>query len=191
MSNEGVTLLTPKFRVAFPKVFKPERNELSGADEYTLVALFDNDEDLSGLKAAIKQAAINKWGDKLPKGLRNPIRDGEEKRRDDGSIPAGYEGCHFVNMKCRKRPGVVDENLQDIIDEADFYGGCYARAQVHVMAYDQKGNKGVSCYLNHVQKLADGDAFGTGRVSPQQAFEAASGKAAGSSASSSSDALFD
>lgn len=175
MATEGVTLLTPEFRVAFPKVFKPERNDLNGKDEYSLVALFDKTANLADLKAAIKQAAKNMFGDKLPANLRSPLREGEEKRKDDGSIPNGYEGAMFVTMRCQKRPGVVDQNVQDIIDESDFYGGCYARANVHVKAYDQKGNKGVAIYLNHVQKLRDGDAFGTGRVSPQQAFSAVEG----------------
>lgn len=178
MANEGVTLLTPEFRVAFPKVFKPERNELNGKDEFSIVALFPKDADLSALKAAIKQAAVNLFGAKLPANLRSPIRDGEEKRKDDGSIPNGYEDAVFVTMRCQKRPGVVDQAVQDIIDESEFYGGCYARANVHVKAYDQKGNKGVAVYLNHVQKVRDGEAFGTGRVSPQQAFEAVEGATA-------------
>lgn len=175
MSSNGVTLLTPEFRVAFPKVFKPERNDLNGKDEFSLVALFPKDADLSALKAAIKQAAINQWGQKLPPNLRNPLRDGEEKRKDDGSISAGFEDALFATMKCQKRPGVVDEKVQDIIDESEFYGGCWARANVHVKAYDQKGNKGVSIYLNHVQKVRDDDSFGQGRVSAQQTFEPVAG----------------
>lgn len=173
--DNNSTLVTPEFRVAFPKVFKAERNDLNGNDEFSLVALFPKDADLSELKGAIKAAAVEKFGDKLPTNLRSPLRDGEEKRREDGSLPPGYDGALFVNMKCRKRPGVVDASLQDIIDETEFYGGCYARAQVHVQAYDQKGNKGVGVYLNHVQKLREGEPFGAGRVSASEAFGAAEG----------------
>lgn len=189
MSNSnGVTLVTPEFRVAYPKVFKAERNDLNGNDEFSLVALFQKNTDLSALKKAVKDAAVAKFGDKLPPNLRSPIRDGEEKRREDGSLPAGYEDAFFVNMKCQKRPGVVDASLQDIIDDSEFYGGCYARAQVHVAAYDQKGNKGVGIYLNNVQKLRDGDAFGKGRVSAAEAFEAAGGNAAAPAAKASTGA---
>jgi hypothetical protein len=182
MSNasNGVTLVTPEFRVSYPRVFKPERNDLNGQDEYSLVALFAPGADLSPLKAAVKQAAVNKWGDSLPANIRIPLRDGDEKIKD-GAYPAGFEkGTVFVTMKCRKAPGVVDPQVQPILDDADFYGGCYARASVHVQAYDQKGNKGVSVYLNHVQKMRDGEAFGKGRVSPQQAFEAVAGAPAAS-----------
>lgn len=173
MAAEGVTLITPEFRVAFPKVFKAEHNDLNGKDEFSLVALFPKSADLSKIKAAIKQAAVAKFGDKLPANLRSPIRDGDEKRRDDGTIPAGYEDAFYINMKCQKRPGVVGPDLQDIIDGSDFYGGCYARSQVHIAAYDQKGNRGVGVYLNNVQKLRDGDSFGKGRVSAAEAFGAA------------------
>lgn len=176
--SNGVTLVTPEFRVAFPKVFKAERNELNGQDEFSLVALFPKNADLSELKTAIKQAAIGFFGDDLPNNLRSPLRDGTEKKRKDGSIPDGYADHLFVNMKCQKRPGLVNAELQDIIDDSEFYGGCYARAQVHVCGYDKKGNKGVGIYLNNVQKLRDGEAFGQGRVSAAQAFEAAGGNTA-------------
>lgn len=175
--SNGVTLNTPEFRVSYPKVFKAERNDLNGQDEFSLVALFAPGTDLSAIKAAVKQAAINKWGATLPTNIRNPLRDADEKIKD-GAYPPGFDkGVVFATMKCQKRPGVVDQSLQDILDDSAFYGGCYARANVHVAAYDQKGNKGVGIYLNHVQLLRDGEAFGQGRVSPQQAFEAVAGAA--------------
>ena len=48
---------TPKFRVSYPNVFKPRRNELNGKDEYSVVALFKKGEDLSKLKKLVQEAA--------------------------------------------------------------------------------------------------------------------------------------
>jgi hypothetical protein len=137
-------VLSPEFRVAFPKVFKAERNDLNGKDEFSVVALFAKGADLSKMKAAAKAAAEKKWGadpKKWPKNLRDPFRDqgDREKEDDDGNayLPAGYEkGAFYLNLKSTKRPGLVDAKVQDIIDETDFYGGCYARAQVNAFAYD-------------------------------------------------------
>lgn len=172
-------VLTPEFRVAFPKVFKAERNDLNGKDEYSLVALFPKGADLSKLKAAAKAAAEKKWGSdpkKWPKNLRDPFRDqGDREKEDDAGnayLPAGYEkGAFYLNLKSTKRPGLVNAQVQDIIDETDFYGGCYARAQVNAFAYDNKGNAGISFGLNHVQKLKDGESFGAGARNPSDVFQ--------------------
>lgn len=172
-------VLTPEFRVAFPKVFKAERNELNGKDEFSVVALFKKGEDLSRLKAAAKAACEKKWGTdpkKWPKNLRDPFRDqgDREKEDDDGNayLPAGYEkGAIYMNLKSQKRPGLVDASVQDIIDETDFYGGCYARAQVNAFAYETKGNAGVSFGLNHVQKVRDGESFGASARNPSDVFQ--------------------
>lgn len=171
-------VLTPEFRVSYPKVFKAERNDLNGQDEYSVVALFPLGADLSKLKAAVKAAAEKKWGadpKKWPKNIRSPFRDqGErEKEDDDGNkyMPDGYvKGAVFVNFKSLKRPGLVNAKCEDIIDETDFYGGCYARAQVNANAYDKKGNAGVSLHLNHIQKLRDGQSFGAGTRNPSDVF---------------------
>lgn len=181
--------ITPEFRVSYPKVFKPERNELNGNDEYSIVALFKKDEDLSKLKAIVKAAAEAQWGadpKKWPKDMRSPFKDqgDKEKEDDDGNtyLPDGYvKGATFCTFKSQKRPGLVNGRNEDIIDESDFYGGCYARAQVNAKAYDKKGNKGVSIYLNHVQKTRDGDSFGSSPRSASDVFEAVDDAGSGGS----------
>lgn len=204
MSN----VITPVFRVSYPKVFTPEKNDLNGKMEYTLTALFKKGEDLSTLKKAAEEACEKKWSKdkaKWPKNLKNPFRDQAEKEKEieiiekkkilgeDGLpkeievktvkrvMPDGYEkGAFFLNIKSSQRPGVVDQNVQDIIDPVDFYGGCYARASVQASAYDIKGNKGVSFWMQNVQKTSDGESFG-GRLKPQEDFEpiAAAGESNG------------
>ena len=166
-------LVTPKFRVSYPKVFKAELNKLSGKAEYSVVALFDKDADLKPLREAVKAAIIEKWGadaSKHPKNLRNPIRDQADKAKD-GVMPAGHvEGAYFLNLKSTQKPGVVDESVQPILDESQFYAGCYARASVSVYAYDQAGNRGVGIGLTNIQKVADGEPF-SGRPKPEESFK--------------------
>jgi hypothetical protein len=180
---------TPKFRVSWPKVFKPELNKLSGKTEYSITALFPKGTDLSAMKKAAENAIIEKWGaDKIkwPKTLKSPFRDQGEKEVD-GSLPAGYEkGAIFINLKSKNKPGVVDQNVQAILDEADFYAGCYAIASVNAYAYDQAGNRGVSFGLNNIQKVADGEPL-SGRSKPENDFAAV---ATTSDDDGSSDGLF-
>ncbi|UOF83059.1 hypothetical protein [Caudoviricetes sp.] len=166
------TVTTPKFRVSYPAVFKARTNDLNGKDEYGLVALFPKDADLSVLKAAAQEAIEKKWGkdkSKWPSNRRNPFRDQKEKEKD-GRLPLGHEeGAIFINLKSQQRPGVVDQSLSPILDELEFYSGCWARASVRAYAYDQKGNKGVSFGLINVQKVSDGDPLG-GRSRPEDDF---------------------
>lgn len=165
-------VMTPQFRVSFPNVFRPGRPMQEGAEpKYGVAMLFPKGADLSKLKAAAQAACVEMWGAdqaKWPKNLRSPFRDQGEKAPEW----AGYEpGAIFVTATSKTRPGLVDAQVQDIIEEKDFYPGCYARATVNAFCYDKAGNRGVSFGLNNVQKLADGEPLG-GRTRATDDFEA-------------------
>lgn len=169
-------VITPEFVVSYPTVFKPKRNDLNGKDEYSIVALFPKNADLTKLKEAAQAAIIAKWGpdkNKWPKPMKTPFRDQAERAKDvDGKqvLPAGHEaGNIFINLRSTQPPGVVDQNVQDIIDESQFYAGCIARASVNAYAYDQKGNRGVAFGLSNIQKVRDGVPLGN-RAKPEQDF---------------------
>lgn len=159
-------VMTPEFRVSFPAVFKPKRQKGDATSEpkYGLTMLFPKGADLSKLKAAAQEAVKEKWGDKPPKNLRSPFRD-----QGDRELEGYVEGCVFINASSLQKPGLVDRQRQDIIDETEFYPGCYARATLRAFAYDNNGNKGVAFGLNNVQKLRDGDPLG-GRTRAQDDF---------------------
>ena len=177
-------VITPKFRVSYPQVFRPKLNDLNGKQEYSLVAIFAPGTDKSLLNAQIHAAAEEKWGadkSKWPANLRSPIRPNEERMKD-GKLPDGYEaGGFFINLKSAHKPGVVDANVQPIIDESDFYPGCYAIAQVRAYAYDNKGNRGVSFGLQNIQKAGEGDPL-SGRQRAEDAFKPVAGATAGTGA---------
>lgn len=189
--------VTPEFRVAFPAVFQPKRNDLNGKDEFSIVALFPKGADLSGLKKAANDAAVKKFGadtSKWPPGMRSPFRDQGERieaaKRENKPAPQGYEaGAIYLTLRSTQRPGVVDQNVQEIIDQADFYGGCWAKASLNAYAYDQKGNRGVAFGLGNLQKVRDDDYFGN-RTKPQDDFAAVEGADAGSNASTDANSLF-
>ena len=169
MTTKNKKITTPEFRVSFPAVFKPKSFE-GQEPKFSIVMLFDkkNKEKLAALNEAIKLAATEKWGAdkaKWPKNLKTPIRDGDEKELD------GYAGHYFVTASSKQRPGLVDNKLNPILGEDEFYAGCYARATLQAFAYDTAVNKGVSFGLQNIQKLRDGDSF-TGRRKAEDDFEA-------------------
>ena len=104
-------------------------------------------------------------------------------------LPDGYvEGAIYLNLKSVNKPGLVDNQVQDIIDSAEFYGGCWARASVSVYAYAQGGNRGVNFGLGNIQKVKDDTPFGN-RTKAQDDFApvagavAAKGESAGAASS--------
>ncbi len=174
------TVKTPRFRVSYPSVLKPKLNDLNGKMEFSVVALFKKGEDLSKLEDEIKkvlEAKLGKDKSKWPKNIRSPFRDQAEREKEVEEngvtkmvMPEGYvKGAFFINLKSTHRPGVVDENVLPILDESDFYAGCYAQATINPFYYDQKGNRGISLGLQNIQKVADGEPL-SGRTKAESDF---------------------
>lgn len=159
-------VITPEFRVSFPAVFEPSGME-GQAKKYSVTMLIPKTVDISELKALVKAAVEAKWPDltKRPKGLRNPIRDGDaEKAEMDG-----YAGHWFMTARSSNRPGLVNQNVKPILSQDEFYAGCFARASVTAYAYEKSGNKGVAFGLQNVQKLKEGEPF-SGRSKAEDDF---------------------
>lgn len=162
----GEKVKTPVFRVSFPNVF--EASSYNGGEaKFGLTMCFDNATDRGEMERILKEAAHEKWGAKLPAGLRNAFRKGEEKGELQGYGP----GITFAAATSKQKPGVVDANVQPILDRSEFYAGCYARATVTAYAYDKNGNKGVAFGLHNVQKVKDGERF-DGRSNAEDDFDA-------------------
>lgn len=157
MSNK---VITGKVRFSYANVFEPK--SINGSDPKYSVSLIIPKEDkvtIDKIKAAIevaKKEGISKLGGKIPANLKTPLRDGDIDRPDD---PA-YADSYFVNANSTIRPGIVDANLQPIIDSTEFYSGCFGRASIVFYAYNANGNKGIACGLQNLQKLEDGEPLG-------------------------------
>lgn len=167
------SFVTPVGKASFPNLFKPRHNQMSGKDEFSIDILFDKKKtDLSKIKDLLNKVAKDKWGDKMPKFINQPIKDGDGVKPKSGEpYDANYHGHYFITLKNTRQPGVVDAQTQPIINPADIYGGCFVRCSVKAFAYDRSGNKGVSLGLDHVQKVKDGEPFGAARTSAENVFD--------------------
>lgn len=169
-------ITTGKFRVSFPHVFKPQTTP-SGEQRYSVVMLLSKEdkESVNKLQAMAKAAAYEKWGKDPVDGKKVkiawPLRDGEEKSDQYD----GYKGMVFATASSKNKPKVVGKNLDVIVDESEFYPGCYARASINAYAWEWKGKKGVSFGLINLQKLAEGEQFGFSSK-PEDDFEAIEGE---------------
>lgn len=114
----------------------------------------------------------------MAKGVKTTIKDQSETRvnAQGETVPniGHVNGATYLTLKTTQKPGVVDQNVQPIISESEFYGGCWAIASVNASVYDQKGNRGVNFYLQNIQKVRDGEPLG-GRARPEAEFAPISG----------------
>lgn len=168
--KDGISLLTPTFRVSYPHVFKPQAMK-GGDPKYSIVMLFDKTHDISELQEAIKQVKVDRWGadkDEWPEFKHPVVVNGDKPKHADKE---GYKGHWAIKASTGedRKPGVVDEDVQPIVDPSKFYAGCYARAQVYVTTYDNEFGAGVRIVLDHVQKVDDGKSFG-GKKPADQVF---------------------
>lgn len=161
-------VVTGKVRFSYFNALSSRKNEMSGKEEFSTQVLVpkSDTETVNALKAAAKEALVAKFGDKIPKNVRNPLRDGDTETKQDGS-PLGpeYAGHFFFNAKSTNKPGAVDANGHDLLGSQDIVSGDYGRVSLNAYAYSQAGNNGVSFGLNNIMLVAKGDTLGGGRVS--------------------------
>lgn len=159
-------MITPEFRASYANVWEPAATP-NGDMKYSVSMIFPKSTDLSEIKKAIKQCIIDAIGadeKKWPKGLKNPLRDGDTDRDSEE-----YANSMFMNCGSKNQPGIVDQKVQPITDRDEFYSGVYARASINFFYYDKNGNRGVGVGLNNLMKTRDGERF-DGRQSAENEF---------------------
>jgi len=80
------------------------------------------------------------------------LRDGDV-RKDDPI----YLESYFLNASSSEKPGIVDIDLNPLIDVNDVYNGCYGRASITLFPYVINGRGGIGVGLNNIQKIKDGE----------------------------------
>ena len=161
-------VITGKVRFSYCHVWEPDAMEGS-EPKYSVVLLIDKSDKttLDKINAAVaeaKELGKTKFGGKIPAVLKLPLRDGDTEKPDSPE----FQGMMFVNARSTNKPGIVDADLNPILDKDEFYSGCYGRASITFYAFSQP-NKGIACALNNLQKLEDGERF-DGRASAEEDF---------------------
>jgi hypothetical protein len=158
MANAKV--VTGKVRLSYCNLFEPRATN-EGEDAKFSVSLLISKKDTATIKAikdaiqsVIDTEKASKFGGK-EKGFKLPLRDGDEER----DAPE-YEGHYFINASSKKRPVVLDEDRNVVLNPSEVYSGCYARASINFYAFAVNGNKGVAVALNSVMKVEDGEPLG-------------------------------
>ena len=161
-------VVTGKVRLSFCQLFEPKAID-GGAPKYSVTLLIPKSDTttLGKIQAAMAEAA-DRFRQKngaaaLPANPINPLHDGDGVKPSSGE-PYGPEckGCYVMAVSCgeQQKPVVVDAFGQPITDPGEVYSGCYGRASINFYGYNNR-KKGIGAGLLAIQKLTDGEPFGT------------------------------
>lgn len=171
--NQQTKVVTGEVRFSYLHVFEPHAIEPGQDAKYSVSLLIPKSDKktLRKIKNAVEAAKVagqaSKFSGKIPANLKTPLRDGDTERPDQEE----YKGHYFINANSTGKPGLVDADVNPIMDSTELYSGCYGRASVNFYAYNVSGNRGIACGLNNLQKLRDGDTLG-GRSRAEDDFDA-------------------
>ena len=107
----------------------------------------------------------DKFGGKIPNNLKKPLRDGDVDKKGDEA----YKNSYFFNASSRIKSKIVDRDIVEIMDESEFYSGCYGRVSINFYGFNTNGNRGIAAGLQNIMKTKDGEALG-GRSTAEDDF---------------------
>ena len=163
--NKTKVITGPRTRWSYANVWDPKSIN-GGTPKYSVSLIIPKSDKktVEAIKAAI-QAAYEEGESKL-KGngktvpalsvIKTPLRDGDAERPDD---PV-YADAYFINANSATAPGIVDADLNPILERSEVYSGVYGRACINLYAFNSNGNRGIACGLNNLQKISDGEPLG-------------------------------
>lgn len=177
-STNPTRVVTGVVRCSYVHLTKPySQDPVKQEPKYSVVILIPKSDTktLNKIKAAIEaakeQGKTQKWGGST-KGVTTTLHDGDDEEKVDHERNPEYAGHYYMTVSAKEsnRPGIVDRDLNKILDESEIYSGMYARVSINAFAYLYQGKKGVSFGLNNVQKVKDGEPLG-GRTSAESDFD--------------------
>ena len=153
-------IITGKVRFCYANVWEPK--SINGSEPKYSVSIIIPKTDVETLKkinaaiASAKKEATSKLEAGISYNFKTPLHDGDVDRPDD----AAYAGSYFINANSNIKPGIVNKSVQAIVDQSEFYSGCYGRASIVFYAYSAEENNGIACGLQNLQKLEEGEMLG-------------------------------
>ena len=144
--------------MSFPSLFKHEiyAGEDTGKFAATFLIAKSDTKAIKSIEDACAASLKEKYGDKVPKGFKMPLVDGDDKDYN------GYLDHVCIKASTKKRPTLVNRDKTPIAEEDNIlYGGCYVNASIDIWVMDNSYGKKVLASLNAIQFVKDGEAFGT------------------------------
>lgn len=166
MNAKPTSLVTGRIRISYEHLLKAYAQQPGAEEKFSVTILLPKSDVATKQKidaaiaAAINDGVTNKWKGVRPPNIPTPIWDGDGVRQSGEPFGPECKGCWVFTASSKLRPGVVDLNVQEILDSTQIYSGMYARVSINFFPYDAAGKRGIGCGLGNVQKLEDGEPLG-------------------------------
>jgi hypothetical protein len=192
MNENKTKLKTGKVRFNWTQtLFEPRKSdEEGGAERYGVQILIPKSDTatIAEIKTAWQNAydygVKDKWAGKKPECALN-LKDGDTHKNSEGDLLKDkypeVAGNMILNPTTYKAPGVVrkDAETMELVQATavDFYSGCYGKATVSFAPYTYSKDgktvlkRGISCYLQNVIKLEEGEPLSNAFSDPNKDFE--------------------
>lgn len=160
-------ITTGKCRLSFVNVWEPKAPQGGGEPKYSVTLLIPKSDTatIGKIKEAMAEArevfCKRNGSSALPAKPNNTLHDGDGTR--DSGDPYGPEckGCYVITVSNKQKPLLLDAFKNEVTNGTEIYSGCYGRASINFYGYNANGKKGISASLLGLQKLSDGEPFGT------------------------------
>lgn len=163
-------------RLSYVFLNSPRKNDDGTDGKYgaTLLIPKTDKETLKAINAAIEAAKEEGIanGIKGAKDFPSPLRDGDGQRPRGGDYGPECKGMWVVSTTSKNQPKVCDRSRNPILDSSEIYSGMWANAMIKFKCFNVPGNKGISCYLNLVQKVRDDQPLGGSAPKAEDVFDA-------------------
>jgi hypothetical protein len=174
ITNPTKVITGKETRWSYASVWEPKSIN-GGTPKYSVSLIIPKSDKatVGKSKAAIEasykegEAKLKGNGKSIPplSSLKVPLRDGDIERPDDEA----YANAFFINANSTTAPGIVDADVNPVINRSDVYSGVYGRASINFYAFNSNGNRGIACGLQNLQLIKDGEPLG-GKASAESDF---------------------
>ena len=165
-------------RLSYGHIFQPSAMDSKSTPKYSAELLIPKDhQDLPAVKRAVLEAGAEKFGSVFtvgkpwPMGYTCALKDADKDTDDSGVLLAeknpASKGCYILKTQSTRRPVTLGRRKEQLTEEDGvIYSGCYVNVSAAFGGYEyERIKKGVTCYLNGVQFVADGERFGSDATS--------------------------
>ena len=92
------------------------------------------------------------WGNKFDKERIEFLNDGDKLSNNEY-----FKNTYYLKLSSRVKPELVDKDINRILDLNELYDGCYGRVSMTLYPFKIQEELGVTCELNNIQKLKEGE----------------------------------
>lgn len=119
------------------------------------------------LRDMVEESIKERWGNKVPKNINNPIKNGDDQTDSEGNTWPATAGMTVATFKTKFEDiqgKIYSKDGRTKVNPEDIYAGCYARVLYSTFALanggPQKNFNGVIFNLEAVQFCDDGEKLG-------------------------------